>query len=370
MTRLASVFVRADASWSIGIGHIRRCAILAAELLRRGMKVVLVTRTGPEGISVDLGWPGAIVRIDEQFPDHVDGEQSDAEQTCSIIEQSGAGQSWIIVDGERFGPRWESCVRRAGHRVMAFDDSQTGRHCADIVVSDSEGLSDDAPLAISDIPRKLYGRQYAIVDERFQPDSNITASTLSEMRAILVTYGGSDPTGETLKAIHAMKLVYRSPELQRRIKHVAVVVGPLNHCAESIVAEAGNAQSIRVYHAPACLAAHMAAADIVLTAGGNSLIEALAMCKPCLATVTAENQQHTVSGLVRENAVRCLGWHREVTAEQIADAISDLLEHYDERAQLLTEKPFYDHHGATRIADAIVSCSAGAVVRCAATSGV
>lgn len=360
MNQSGVVFVRADASESIGIGHIRRCAILAAELSKHGYGVVLVTRTRPEAKGVALGWPYQVVQLDGRCHPHTNEELSDAEKTQAVIQHHGAGRSWVIVDGERFGYDWERFLRQSGHMILAFDDSRSRRHCADIVVSDSEKPFDGALLPGSEPTQRLSGRQYALIDERFKPVEDTVTRARREKKTILITYGGSDPTGETLKAMQAVAWFQRVSTRSHRIGQIDIVVGPLNCDAVAITAEARGVSSAKIHCAPACLAPLMQSADIVLTAGGNSMVEALVMGKLCLVTVTAANQQQTVSELACDAAVRLLGHHSQVTSEDIVNEIADAIDHFDTLSRLMAQRQLYDHHGARRIAEAMALSLVGA----------
>ena len=56
-------------------------------------------------------------------------------------------------------------------------------------------------------------------------------------------------------------------------------------------------------HAPDGLAAELAAASVVVTAGGVTLLEACLLGRPIVALALAENQRQAVYGLEREGAV-------------------------------------------------------------------
>ena len=58
------VIVRADASATVGTGHVVRCRTLAEALVARGWRATLVTRDLPDGLAGGLDRAGiAIVRI-------------------------------------------------------------------------------------------------------------------------------------------------------------------------------------------------------------------------------------------------------------------------------------------------------------------
>ena len=80
---------------------------------------------------------------------------------------------------------------------------------------------------------------------------------------------------------------------------------------------AENISDAIVHKALPSLEPLMREADLVLTAGGNSMVEALALRKPCIVTVTGDNQALVVGELDAEGVIRSLGVHATVTPDDV-----------------------------------------------------
>lgn len=356
-----SVTFRVDASRAIGLGHLRRCLTLADALRGRGCATRIVCSepfapsvavfVGPHRVSCI----GEALRAARGGP--VDEQQADAAATLAVI---GAGDdaSWVVVDNYKLGVVWERAVSAAGHRVMVIDDFRDRRHHADLLISDAE-LPFDGKLNECDGARALVGRRYTLIGPEYAYRTG--AVPRRDSLQLLISYGGTDPTGETAKALAAIETLLDRGETRHRIARVDVVVGQLNACGDEIAAAARRIACARVHVSPAGLAPLLDDADLFLTAGGNSMAEALALRKPCLVTVTADNQRLMVEELAADGIVRVVGTHDGVGVAEVAAAIAKTCADIAVFAERVAARAVFDHLGAGRIADAMLS--ARSVVR-------
>lgn len=343
---------RVDANPEIGLGHLRRCATLLRRLSADGFVVRLVSRDRFGAAFAPLIGGIPVSRI-------VSGdEETDAAATLSAVGPAPAGPSWMIVDHYGLGERWERTVREAGHRVLAIDDNRSRAHCADILVSDT-----DAPFGpeLNRAPagaRELLGAKYALIEPDFAYSSDEAPSTGSRKR-LLVSYGGSDPTDETSKALEAVRLLRADAAAGGRLGEVDVVVGPANPRSARLLALAESVPGTNMHLAPASLAPFLRRADLFLTAGGNSLVEALAMRKPCLVTTASGNQALMVAQLLEQGAIVSIGDHAGVGPRDVAAAVTAAVADFERLSAGARERALFDHHGARRISEMIQSMSRG-----------
>jgi spore coat polysaccharide biosynthesis predicted glycosyltransferase SpsG len=100
------------------------------------------------------------------------------------------------------------------------------------------------------------------------------------------------------------------------------------------------------------LAVDLAAADIVVTAGGVTLLEALCLGRPTVAVVTAPNQRSNVEGVVADGAALASG------IDDVVTVVERLVGDHALRQELsAAARRVIDGRGAERVADAIVACS-------------
>ena len=99
-------------------------------------------------------------------------------------------------------------------------------------------------------------------------------------------------------------------------------------------------------HAPDGLAAELAAASVVVTAGGVTMLEACLLGRPVVALALAENQRQAVHGLEREHAVVV------ATPDTVAGAVGALAGDRSRRIALAAAaRSVVDGKGATRVVD-------------------
>ena len=341
MTR--HVVIRADAGADIGIGHVTRCATLASALFARGYTPLFVTRRDSASLVSRLA-----LEFDVEAIDALDWDQ-DASASRAVIASLGATASWIVVDHLQLDDRWERAMRVSGARLLAFDDMRDIRHCVDVVVSDT-----DVPFPAAGAgcgPRRdLLGPRYALVASAFAPDPRQPAIGRHH---VLISYGGSDPTGETEKALAAVALV-RDGVDSDLLGDVTVVIGHANTRADQIIADVNALDDVQVAYAPPSLAPYLRACDLFLCAGGQSMIEALAVRRNCLVTITAPNQSLGVKRVANAGLVRALGAHSTVDMHHVERALGSTFKELCRLNEELEHSPF-DNLGASRIVEAMMS---------------
>jgi UDP-2,4-diacetamido-2,4,6-trideoxy-beta-L-altropyranose hydrolase len=291
-----------------------------------------------------------------------DNEAWDAEATLSIIGRYPARSSWVVVDHYRLGEEWERIIREAGHRVLVIDDFRDRRHCADILVGDSETPFDPLLNSYTGKAHVLAGVEFALVDQEFAFSEQVPCPADSKKR-LLVSYGGADPTDETTKALEAIRLFRQDGRCREWLGKVDVVVGHANLRAAEVSELAEGVEGVIVHVAPESLAPLMHKTDVFLTAGGNSMVEALIMRKPCLVTLTSDNQALMVGQLVEQRAIFFLGNHAMVSPLDVVKAMTKFLSDHEQFTNDIRIRPIFDHFGARRISAAIQSIPTDHAVR-------
>jgi UDP-2,4-diacetamido-2,4,6-trideoxy-beta-L-altropyranose hydrolase len=356
VTGTRRVVFRADAGPAIGTGHLRRCLTLANEFRKQGCELRFVCEHRFGRDLENLLAPHGIVWLHDlgSNADGRDEELWDAQATLSLIGDRPSTGDWVVVDNYRLGNRWERMVREAGYRIAAIDDFRTRMHHADLLVSDSEAPFDPALNELEISPRILLGRRFAIVDPEYE-FSPASATSAAGAKTLLVSYGGSDPTGETLKSVNAIRALKNDGELGKLVGRVDIVLGVLNQDSSAIIRAVEGIQDMTLHSAVSTLAPLMRQADLVLTAGGNTMVEALALRKPCLVTMTSGNQSLMVDALHVQGVIRCLGGHSAVGCDDIFQSLTHVLRDLESFAADVIAKAPFDHLGAHRVATEILA---------------
>jgi UDP-2,4-diacetamido-2,4,6-trideoxy-beta-L-altropyranose hydrolase len=350
---------RVDASAGIGIGHLLRCLALASELRKMNCVSHFICRER-FGHELELQVMPHILHwladFEERLGNTSDEELHDADATLAIICDLPSAGDWVVLDSYRLAYHWEKRVRDAGHRLAVIEDDRRRRHCADLLVSDTETPFDRSHNELAGFARMLAGPKYAIVDSVYAYSEKASAAAARRKR-ILISYGGSDPTDETSKAVAAVRALKADIMSANRIGAVDVVIGPINPRAAAVICAAQGIPDVVTHQVVPSLAPLMRQADLILTAGGTSMIEALALRRPCIVTVTGENQTMMIAALEARGVIRSLGWHATVSPRHVQDTVADLLDCFQPFADNVISKPVFDHLGAGRILAAMLSAT-------------
>ncbi len=279
-----SVSLFFDEGPGAGLGHRRRMEALAAELTSRGHECVLVPLDSD------------VVNVDADV---------------------------VVVDSYRV--RADARVFASAGVVATVDD--LARDLAvDLVVDPSPGALGAAHRRAR---RVLAGASYALVpplDARM-----VEAPIVDPVDRILVTTGAADAGG--IGAVVATAVKAAVPHIEVRL-----VVGPWG--------VADVPAGVTAVHAPSGLAPELAAAGIVVTAGGVALLEACLLGRPIVALALAGNQRQAVVGLEGEGAVVV------ATPETVGDAVAELVKNEPRRAALsAAARASINGSGASRVVD-------------------
>jgi len=264
--------------------------------------------------------------------------------------------------GAELTSRGHDCV------LVALDTTCTVAVAADIVVVDSYRLRGDDVMfararvvsAVDDLARDLAvglvvdpspgalgaahrrarrvlaGAAYALVPDL---DADIGETAVEgPVQRVLVTVGAADTEGigaHIARALARCALTADGCPLEIRL-----VVGPWGNPDVPV--------GIVAVHAPHGLGRELAAASVVVTAGGVTLLESCRLGRPTVAMALADNQRQAVFGLERHDAVLV------ATPDSVVDAVRSLIADPDRRSALSrSARSVIDGKGPARVADTL-----------------
>jgi len=255
---------------------------------------------------------------------------------CTLVPLDALGRTVahdvVIVDSYRV--RADDGTFASARVVGAVDD--LARDLAvDLVVDPSPGTVGAAHRRAR---RVLAGAAYALVHT---PDAETVNAADDEVRRVLVTTGAADADGVGARIAESLRQSLRTrPDIEIRL-----VVGPWG--ASDVPA------GVHAVLAPDGLETELAAASIVVTAGGVALLEACRLGRPTVALALADNQRQAVHGLEQEHAVIV------AAADTVAAAVEALIHDRGRRIALgVAARSAVDGKGVIRVADTIEQLAA------------
>ncbi|HYD70509.1 UDP-2,4-diacetamido-2,4,6-trideoxy-beta-L-altropyranose hydrolase [Azospirillum sp.] len=277
---MALVLFRADADPVMGTGHVMRCLAVAEALADLGhaarFAAVALTATLEARLAA-AGFPSH--RIDAPA-----GSAADAGRTLALA--SGLEAATVVIDGYHFDEAFRAALRAGGGRRMAtFDDLGATPLHADVVVNPSLHAAALPYHRLAPGARLLLGPNCLPLRRDIRRAARSPAPPLPERRALLLSFGGSDPLGLTLPCLERL-----APELAEG-ERLLLVVGGSDPRAGAVLARAvALGDRVEAHHDTPDMGALMARCGLAVSAGGGTIGELAAIGVPPLVVVVADNQ--------------------------------------------------------------------------------
>lgn len=266
------VAIRADASVTVGIGHIMRCLTLGEELCRCGAQITFYCMAD-EGNLVD-------------FIRHAGYECVVLDAVDAVLPGSG---EWLVVDHYQLDYEWEKQMKNRFDKIFVIDDLANRRHNCDILLD--QNLFTESEKRYSQLVphtcRLFLGPRYALLRKEFWIAKQRLRRSYSSVNTILVSFGGTDPTGETRRFLSWWNEQDRNIFKQKLI----VVIG--QHCLdkEMILQLEQRMTNVEVHVQTERMAELISIADVGVGAGGVSIWERCYLGLPTAVVVVADNQR-------------------------------------------------------------------------------
>lgn len=193
---MAVILIRADASPTIGTGHVMRCLAVAEALRDQGHEALFAAVESTPAIDRRLSADG-FRHVTIAGPV---GEAADLAATRSLLRREHG--SAVMLDGYRFGEAYRAGLQAAGARVLAWDDLGDGTPLhADLVVNAAPQAAALPYDAMAPGAVLLLGPGYAPLRREVRLAAQAPRPDIAGRPVLLVTFGGSDPLG-LLSLIH------------------------------------------------------------------------------------------------------------------------------------------------------------------------
>lgn len=303
------VAIRADASVTIGSGHVMRCLTLAEALRREGAEVLFLCREVP-------GHLGEVIRRRGFDLAWVEDEGEPAGRLGMAID----GLDLLIVDHYALDREWEQACRSATKAILVIDDLADRPHDCDLLLDQNllpnlesryQGLAPEGC-------RLLLGPAYALLRDEFYA-AKATAQERNQVKRLLIFFGGGDPDNLTGRALR---------ELENLAVTADVVIGASNpHRRELEALCRENFDRWTLHVQTDRMAELMARADLALGAGGSTHWERCLLGLPALVVTVADNQVEATRMLHDKGACCWLGNAESLLPGAFRQAIVDLKNH-------------------------------------------
>jgi len=355
------IVVRADASLTMGSGHIMRCLTLADRLQQQGHDISFICRQHDGHLADLIGQKGFAVQLlaKSENADFVEqhahnewlgASESDDFSECKPILQA-LKPDWLIIDHYAIGKNWEQQAKRLlpNLKILAIDDLADRTHDCEILLDQNFGRKNEdyQPLVPSDC-QQLLGTRYTLLRDEF---ANWRAMSLNRRKSvqlpnnILVNLGGVDNDNVTLKILQSLNTFVQQ---STQSFNVTVVMGKTAPHIESVQRFAKHASfACAVLVNVTNMAQLMANADLAIGAAGSTTWERCCLGLPMVLLVLADNQQVIAKALADKNVVKVVT-DMATLDEQLPRLLSELADNYKKFSRQSAK--LVDGQGAKRVA--------------------
>jgi CMP-N-acetylneuraminic acid synthetase/spore coat polysaccharide biosynthesis predicted glycosyltransferase SpsG len=304
LLRQPRILFRADGSSAIGMGHVYRSLAIADALRTVSQADVgfLMCADHGEGV-ITVSRHGYPVRV-----------AKDSRVETLLEHVRDFSPAILINDLQRLDTDYVRALSHLGattvNLVDTLDDLERTEHYAQVIVS---VMGEDR-----ETPEGFYaGPEYAILRSHFHGKRKLVRE---EPRLVLLSFGGSDPQGLTLKAARALEAL--DPELE-----VVAVAGPaFSYRREFEELQPRLSRKIPLINeAGGHIADLMLEADVVVCSGGMSVYEIAALGTPGIVLGQNAREDRRMREFARHGTVEYLGLGIEVEDASLHARLASLL---------------------------------------------
>ena len=310
------ILLRADGSKRVGMGHIKRCSIIASYLLySKHIDSILVTKNNAETVNfINNNSTIDVIYIDENI-NSIDEEKL----LANIVESRNV--SFIILDllEKHLMESYISAIRRIGVPVSAIvDDSAYREIDVDLILNGNPNQLDyDYSSATG---KYLIGPNYFIMDPRY---GNMGPVNTDKNIRCLLTVGGSDHNDIIFDAIDALSAIDKIDEI---VIVTSRSTGYINRLHSHVMR---TKKAVKLFVDIDSLVDVFAYCSIALTAGGNTLFERIASGIPG-ATICQLPRQMEIADRFAALKVNCnFGYGIDLTKDKIEHFMGSFINNSD-----------------------------------------
>jgi spore coat polysaccharide biosynthesis predicted glycosyltransferase SpsG len=339
LVRLPRILFRVDGGAGIGMGHVYRSLAIADEIRSVSPAAdmqFLMKAEHAEGVQriSSAGYPVRI--LSDDTPRAVEEEIQEYSPNVIVNDFPAPMRQDYLEALAKLGA---STV----NLVDTLDDIEKPAALASVIIATMH--ADQVEL------NDFYGGpEFAILRESF---SNQNKEVRELGREVIVSFGGSDPQGLTLKVLRALDGV--SSDLEGM--NVKAVLGPaFSYKKELVCLLAGLSYEPKVLENVEQMADVLAQADLVFCSGGMTVFEISALGTPGVVLCQNARERRRMEAFSREGTIVHLGLGTEVGEATIRDTAKELLENAGKRKDMSEAgRRLVDARGTQRAAKVVIS---------------
>ena len=326
-------FIRVDSSTIMGSGHFMRCLVLA-KFIRKAVSadIFFICRDLDGNVAFLARESGFSVLLlpPAEHKNDLSGYESwltvtleqDANDTIDAIFSSLEGDKadYIIVDNYAIDETWERRLRPFVKKIFVIDDLANRKHDCDFLLDQTYGI-ENTNKYIDLVPSKcvrFFGTSYSLLKSDYRKLRKEIDLIRYKVQNVMVFFGGSDDTGETVKVLKAIKYGKFNQY------HFIVIVGESNPKKDFVKACCENLDNVEFHCQVENMEHYISISDIALASAGVNTWERCILGLPSIITMTADNQHEIVHQMREKSAAIILGSYESINCEDYIRVLNDI----------------------------------------------
>lgn len=335
MTKKKAIF-RVDGGHKIGFGHIIRSLTLAEKLGKKD-EILFLMREDSIGIEKIKEEGYEVCFLQDKY-------EVKNELLCKIF----------ISDIRNTSIKYMEKARSISECLVTFDDLGEGRYLADILIDANinEKLSIAKDEQRGNLPICLFGVPYILLRKEF---GNCKKKKINKrVKYLLITMGGSDSKGTTLKIIEAIK------EMKLEIEVIIIIGRGFTLKSDLVKITKESCEKYTVLYDEKDIFKYMLRADLAIASAGITMFELACCGVPTMVISYDEDQEKNTYQFLERNLIISLGISDYMAKEKITEELNDIIHNYEARKRMSREsQKFVDGQGLSRIIKVIKNYKRG-----------
>lgn len=300
------ICIRADGNHEIASGHLVRCLAVASACQSLGMQVCFLVSEG-ESYSLLKGFLDSedslrIIRLKTAAYDDLEKELPEVSGFLRSLSQKPV----YLLDSYYVTERYLTTINSLS-KTAFLDDLQLFDYPVDLLVNYDVMSGETLPAyqtAYQNSGQLLLGAAYAPLRPQFQ---NNPITVREQVKNILVTTGGSDPSHFCLRFLQSVKENSSMwPFLATDIR-LHLVIGKLNTDKTALYGLSDGLPLLKLHENVTDMASLMRNCDLAISAAGTTLYELCALGIPAISFTMADNQIAPARAFDAAGAIPCAG---------------------------------------------------------------
>jgi len=275
------LFIRADGSREIGLGHLVRSLSLA-HMLKHDFKIRFISKDIPESIRNEISKSGFNVEV--------------IESEALFIDKKLHKDAVVVLDGYHFDETYQKQIKHAGCKLACIDDVFDRKFVADLIINHAPGVNEENYNARPNTNFAL-GPDYALLRPAFleaAKNKNITP----RKDTLFICFGGADIQNKT-------KVALDSALNFEEFKKIIIITGSAYGYLNELMALVERHANIEHHHSAdeTEMLRLMTESETAIVPASGILFEALAAGNKVISGTYTENQQQVYNGFKKLGAI-------------------------------------------------------------------